>query len=553
MKRLAVLAGVTAALTIGRVEAGAQQPAIWIPPACKLNTKHFLVNSAQLYLKNATQAKAPEQRNSNLKDANRVLNEAVTTGGQIDNPAIWYFFGRYYLIVEDMAGADSSFRKAEEGAADCKDDIEQYRRLAWVPQVQAAADALNNADLETAKVHFRKANAIYQGDPLGFYYLANVFTNQGQLDSATYYYRRTLDLANQADTAQRETYETSMFNLARLYHQEQTWDSAVAWYEKYRQEKPGDMQAAAGLAVVYAEAAKAASAAKDEARAADLKTRGDKLYDGILAQVDSVPMLDLFSLGISLFSGGDYERASRAFQGVLKKSPYYRDALYNLASTYLSMGSVKDTTIPQAQRDAQTKQIGEQMLPVTKRMVEVDGHNRNTLRMLAVAYQYMGMNDSVLAMLTAAEGLPFEINVGTFQPTQTGHQLRGTVTALEGQVLKTTRDSLAKDSTRLADLQKTLAAGRDPKTNRPLAPAIKQALQGQEPVLQKRVQDLRGELERLMSVSVPPITFEFLNQGAQVVAAQTVPGMTLAPNANQDFELSAVGEGIVSWRYKVGG
>ena len=102
-------------------------------------------------------------------------------------------------------------------------------------------------------------------------------------------------------------------------------------------------------------------------------------------------------MGISLFSSGDLDRAAQAFQAVLKKSPYYRDALYNLASTYLSMGSTKDTTIPQAQRDATVKKIGEQMVPIAKRMVEVDGYNRNSLRMLAVAYQYVGQQDSVLA------------------------------------------------------------------------------------------------------------------------------------------------------------
>src|SRR5205823_1142134 len=175
-------------------------------------------------------------------------------------------------------------------------------------------------------------------------------------------------------------------------------------YEKYRQIKPGDMQALAGLAVVYGESGDTVKASK--------------LYDDMLARGDSVPMLDMFSAGISLFKAGQYDRASRAFQEVLKKSPYYRDALYNLASTYLSMGSVKDTTVPQSQRDARAKQVGEKMLPVARRMVEIDSYNRNSLRMLAMAYQFAGLQDSVLSALTKAEELPFEVNVTTFQETQ---------------------------------------------------------------------------------------------------------------------------------------
>src|SRR5260370_42407313 len=111
MKRSAMLVGVIASMALATVEARAQA-ALWIPPACKLNTKDFRVNSAQLYLKNATQAKATDQRATNLRDASRVLNQAVTEGGQADNPAVWYFFGRFYLLAQDMVGADSAFNRA---------------------------------------------------------------------------------------------------------------------------------------------------------------------------------------------------------------------------------------------------------------------------------------------------------------------------------------------------------------------------------------------------------------------------------------------------------
>ena len=141
-------------MAVGAKEAAAQLAGVWIPPACKLNIKNALVSSAQVYLKNAFQAKAVEQRRANLKDANRVLTQALSEG-QAESPAVWYFLGRYYLMVEDMAGADSAFKKAEKVQPDCKDDIQQYRRQAWVPEVQAAADALNKNDLETAKVFAR--------------------------------------------------------------------------------------------------------------------------------------------------------------------------------------------------------------------------------------------------------------------------------------------------------------------------------------------------------------------------------------------------------------
>ncbi len=538
MKRFAVLAGVTVALTLGTSEAGAQM-AQWVPPACKLNTKHFLVNSAQLYLKNATQAKNPDQRQTNLKDAGRVLHEAITTGGQADNPAVWYMYGRYYLLTDSLVAADSSFRKAEKAQPDCADDIALQRRSAWVPHVQAAAEALNKNDYATAKASFRQANAIYQGDPIGFYYLANVFINENQIDSALTYFRKTVEYSDKSDTSQTETYETSIFNMGRLFHQQQQWDSAAAWYQRYRQEKPGDTQALTGLAVVYASAG-------DTARA-------NKLYDEILMNADNVPALDLFSAGIQLFRDGRYPRAAQAFQAVLKKNPYYRDALYNLSSTYLSMGSSRDTTLSQAQKDAMAKQVGQQMLPITQRMVQIDGQNRNTLRMLAVAYQYLGDQDATLKALEAAESLPFEVSVQVFQPTQTGHEITGTVNGLMGQRVQQFRDSIAADSLRLDNVQKSVRTGKDPKTGKIIPPAIKDALAKQQPVLEKRVADLHTELQRMMTVAVPPITFEFIDAQGQVIASQTVPAMTLQPTGSQDFSLTANGEGIQGWRYKIGG
>ena len=64
MNRLAILVGVSAALALGTGEATAQA-GIWLPPACKLNMKNALVNSAQVYLKNAMQAtKTDKPRNA---------------------------------------------------------------------------------------------------------------------------------------------------------------------------------------------------------------------------------------------------------------------------------------------------------------------------------------------------------------------------------------------------------------------------------------------------------------------------------------------------------
>src|SRR5256886_4390044 len=134
---------------------------IWLPAACELKPGHYLVNSGLLYLKSAASTKFAEQRTKDLKDANRVLTQALTSAGQEKNAAAWYYFGRYYLMTDDLAGADSALTKALALAPGCKDDIGLYRRQAWVPLYNGAIEAWHGGETDSAIAKFRRANPIY--------------------------------------------------------------------------------------------------------------------------------------------------------------------------------------------------------------------------------------------------------------------------------------------------------------------------------------------------------------------------------------------------------
>src|SRR6184192_2366131 len=96
---------------------------IWLPAACDIKPGHQLVNSGMQSLKSAFNTKFADQRAKDLKDAERVLTQAVTTGNQDKNPAAWYYLGRYYLMAGELGGADSALTKAQTLASACKDDI----------------------------------------------------------------------------------------------------------------------------------------------------------------------------------------------------------------------------------------------------------------------------------------------------------------------------------------------------------------------------------------------------------------------------------------------
>src|SRR2546427_3228350 len=151
---------------------------------CEIRPGHQLVNSGVLYLKSANDTKFEDQRQKDLKDAYRVLTQAVMTGGQEKNPAAWYYLARYYAYQKDLGGADSAFTKAQELAPKCKDDIELWRRSLWVPVFNSGIQAWQAGNTDSAIASFRRADQIYTSEPTGFIYIASLLSGASQPDSA---------------------------------------------------------------------------------------------------------------------------------------------------------------------------------------------------------------------------------------------------------------------------------------------------------------------------------------------------------------------------------
>ena len=122
MKKLAVLACTAFLISAGTTAAFGQR----IIQECELNTGHFLLRGAVTYLRAASSTRFPDERERHLRDARRVLFDALDRS-QDDNPAIWYFLGLYYAETADLIGADSAFDRAETMRADCRDDIQFHR------------------------------------------------------------------------------------------------------------------------------------------------------------------------------------------------------------------------------------------------------------------------------------------------------------------------------------------------------------------------------------------------------------------------------------------
>jgi len=175
------------------VPAGARaQLNIFLPAACDVKP-NGLVTSGMQSLRNAFATKFADQKTKELKDAERVLLQAVSSAKPDKSAAAaWYYLGRYYLLTDDLPGADSALNTAQALEPKCSDDIDRYRRQAWVPVFNAGVQAWQAGNTDSAIAGFRRANQVYRGEPMGFIYLANLFVGKEQTDSAAKYFKLCL-------------------------------------------------------------------------------------------------------------------------------------------------------------------------------------------------------------------------------------------------------------------------------------------------------------------------------------------------------------------------
>lgn len=480
------------------VPAGARaQINLFLPAACDVKPNNY-VNAGIQSLRNAFVTKFADQRAKEMKEAQRALTQALTDK---DKPiGAWYYMGRYYLMADDLPGADSAFAKAQVLEPKCGDDIDRYRRQAWVPVFNSGVEAFQAGKSDSAIASFRRANQIYRSEPTGFVALGNMFVGAQQMDSAAKYFK--LAATNTTDAKYAKERRDALFTLARVYHAAKRYDEAAATYRQYLEAYPNDVQARAGLAGLYLVASKRDSALAlygqileraDSASADDLVDAARSVLAAIPPWPDTLslndrckaaakkrtPALTAHQLAarchpaaadtmrkFRVVADPQYQLTVKLYEAGLAKDPYMREALYNLAGISYMIGD------------------SSKVLPLALRLYAVDPLNRLSVAKVVGGYQLIGKKDSVLYYLTLADSLSVDVTVSTFTASEKGAVLEGVLT-----------NPLTKSS-----------------------PALS-------------------------------LTFEFLDPKGTVLSTQPQPVPALAAGANQPFKLKVDVPGITAWRY----
>ena len=379
-------------------------PSRYVPPECGLKPGHFKVSSGATYLKTGVETEVPDNRNRALASGSKVLLEAIQKDGQEKNPAAWYYLGRIYLQQGDLAGADSSFSKAEVLSPGCKADISKVRYTGWIPLVNGGVEFAKKQQNDSALVLFREANSIYRDKPAAFLNAGVIFANAGQTDSAIVYWEQAAEIAERTNATEDRNVATR--NLGAMYQRANRHKEAVPVLERYLSWVPNDAEVKRALALSYranGQTEKAVALEKEVGAAPAAPAGPPSVAGGAMNEA------------ISLYNAKKYQEAAAAFEKVVASEPYNRDALFGLANSYIGLKN------------------GPKLAETAARLVEIEPMNDEIARMLATG-QRMAKKES-LANKTATQvlGMPLAVSITQFAPTASGASLTGTATGREAQ------------------------------------------------------------------------------------------------------------------------
>jgi tetratricopeptide (TPR) repeat protein len=240
----------------------------------------------------------------------------------------------------------------------------QVGRVPYVPLVNQAVNLYNSKQADSAVVLAERALAIYPKSPVAYNVIANYRQGKDDIPGAVDAFKKMLEAIG-TDTAYADEKKQVMMNVGQLLaasaetaegaKKAELSKQAAEAYEAYLKEYPGDAAAQSGLARVQLMAGDSASA--------------NKIFTEMVASPDRYSDIQLMEAGVNAARADRGKEAAQLFEAGLKKNPYYRDGLFNLAVTYLT-----------------TNQL-DKMPPVLQRLIEVDPSNPENYRVYVNYYQ----------------------------------------------------------------------------------------------------------------------------------------------------------------------
>ena len=395
---------------------------------------------------------------------------------------------------------DSTMTVVETAKPNCATVTGQLREVAWVQTTNAALQALNAQQYDSAAKLAERGLVVYKKSPLSYYVLATTAQQKGDNARAAQYWPRVIE-ATANDTAQqsRELRSAALQNVAII--------AANAAQGAPAAEKPARAkQAADAIRAFLAANPTSPDAPRMQATLAQMVSlTGDKaalgaVYADQLANPAKYDDLALTNAGVIASQANNTADAARLFEAALAKNPMQRDALNNLTASYYTL-----------------KQY-QQMIPVAQRLLAVDPANPDNPLFLAFAYKGLyeaarspalrkAYTDSLVKYNQLSQAMPVKVSFTEFTRGDTRAVLGMNVEALK------VSGAAARAGAARTSAARTAASAGAPRTY--------------------------------------AFTIEFLDKSGAVVDTRQVSVGPVAPGQSKATRVESDKGGVVAFRYKM--
>jgi hypothetical protein len=409
--------------------------------------------------------------------------------------------------IDIVSALDSSFKIVEAAKPNCSDNTAYYRggHKFYLDAANGAINALNADKLDSAEYYANQANRLYPTSPYGTMVLAGVAAKRNDTPRALEYWTKTAELAAR-DTSYRDVRRQMLANAGAAYLTEAQTASGAQKTAAARKAADvyGQLIAVPGTTGQYLYGGR-------QNYQSALLLAGDtatfvKSYEGLTANPSAYSYQDLLNSAVNAARANKNADAAKLFEGTLAQNPWNRDALFNLAVTYLAL------------------EQNDKVSPIVTRLVAVDPANPENYNLGARAYLNLAKaaqtakktsvaaayNDSTLMWYSRGDKLPIEVTFSEFSPTESQVTVGGSVLDR--------RDKVGTDA----------PAARPAKGKAPAKPAAK---------------------------SLPPkavtLKFEALDKAGTAIGSQTVTTEPLTPGKSANFTAKIAAPNAVAYRYTV--
>ena len=379
--------------------AGAQgkpAPAAAAAPACDPGASQAVAKATLFLQQAATSVQAKQDASKPLKLAIGALTAPSKDSKEIaDSVGRAYYLGQAYILmleqpgvaisgtrgsygiatnpsanIDLLAAADTAFTLVETAQPACKTEINQWRQQKpWLESVNAAITAVNAENYDSAQVYAQRALTIDRRAPYAYTVLATVASNKKDYATAAAMLRKAVDAAS-ADTIYNDARQNALYDLGNTLFTE--YDAATGADKATLGKQAIDAwEAYIPVGTQDARVARAQAAAAQIALALKDTAQYSRIYAPVLTSPGKYGDQAVLNAGVIATQANHASDAIALFAAVVDRNPYQRDALKNLAASYIG-----------------AKQP-EKVAPVVDKLVALDPNDASNW--LLYAYAYSGM------------------------------------------------------------------------------------------------------------------------------------------------------------------